>query len=225
MADAGSSRGGGRLVLWVLVVGLGAAVAWLAADRNARRWAVEQDGGQVVVSRGRHFLFGMQRVSAEDPVLGTTYGPIPVPAGTTVNATELDDQVALDRVIFDALLPAVRAAKDGDAASRERAEVVLGRLSELPGLTPSQLAALGSIRGDFAYAGARADLREAARLAHDAWRKLQLVQAGGGEHALEAAAMEASLRDTARTLGELADGRVPPPVSAPRVPAEAGHSE
>lgn len=224
MADAGSSRGGGRLVLWVLVVGLGAAVAWLAADRNARRWAVEQDGGQVVVSRGRHFPFGMRRVGADDPLLGTTYGPIPVPAGTTVPATELDDQIALDRVIFDALLPAVRAAKDGDAASRERAVVVLGRLSELPGLTPSQLVALGSIRGDFAYAGARADLREAARLAHDAWRKLQLVQAGSGEHALEAAAMEVVLRDMATTLGELADGRVPPPVSTPRVPAEAGHS-
>ncbi|HNX49096.1 MAG TPA: hypothetical protein PKL08_02940, partial [Thermoanaerobaculaceae bacterium] len=220
-ADAGSSRGGGRLVLWLLVLGLGGMVAWLAADRNARRWAVEQDGGQVVVSRGRHFLFGMQRVSADNPVLGKAYGPIPVPAGTTVTTAELDDQVALDRAILDALLPAVRAARDGDAASRERAEVVLGRLSELPGLTPSQLAALGSIRGDFAYAGARADLREAAHLAHEGWRKLQLVQAGSGEHALEAAAMEAALRDIATTLGELADGRVPPPVSATRVPAEA----
>lgn len=221
MADAGSSRGGGRLILWLLVIGLGAAVAWLAADRNARRWAVEQDGGQVVVSRGRHFLFGMQRVGADDPLLGRTYGPIPVPAGATVSAAELDDQVALDRAIFDALLPAVRAARDGDTTSRERAETALGRLSELPGLTHSQLAALGSIRGDFAYAGARADLREAARLAHDGWRKLQLVQAGSGEHAIEAAAMEAALRDVATTLGELAEGRVPPPDSATRMPAEA----
>jgi len=220
MAGRGASRGGGRLLLWLIVLALLGMSLWLAAERNARRWTLALDHDQLVVSRGRHFLFGQRAIGEDDPALGKVYGPIPVPAGTTLAAAEFDNQVALDRALFEALLPLVRSAREGDTAGRRRAEEMIGRLAELPGLTAAQLERLTSTRGDFAYDAAQADLREAVRLVREAWRKLQLVQAGNGERAPEAAAMASALANVAATLDELGSTRAPrPEVAETRPPA------
>lgn len=210
---AGPSRGGG-LLLWLLVLTLAWTTVWLVAERNARRWSLQLDHDQLVVSRGRHFLFGEQRVGADDPAFGKVYGPIVVPAGTKLAAADFDNQVALDQAIFEALLPLVAASRGGDVAGRARAGAMIGRLAELPGLTSSELGRLAALRGDFAYDEAQADLREALRLVHDAWRKLRLVQTGDGEHALEAATMAAGLANLAATLDDLAAARAPRPENA-----------
>jgi len=209
----------GRLLLWLLVLVLGPMTVWLAAERNARRWTLAVDHDQVVVSRGRDFLFGTRTIGADDPALGKIYGPIPVPAGTKLGQVEFDDQVALDRALFEALLPLVGAARAGDAAGRERAEAMLGRLSGLPGLTAADLDRLTAMRGDFAYDAARGDVREALRLVRQAWRRLQAAGNGDGEHALEASRMATALPAVAATLDDLTAGRGPAAAAAASPPA------
>lgn len=209
----------GRLLLWLLVLVLGPMTVWLAAERNARRWTLAVDHDQLLVSRGRNFLFGTRTIEADDPELGKIYGPIPLPAGSKVAAAEFADQFALDRALFEALLPLVRTGRDGDAAARQRAEALLGRLSGLPGLTAGDLDRLTAMRGDFAYDAARGDVREALRLVRQAWRRLQAAGNGDGEHALEASRMATALPGVAATLDDLTAGRGPAAAAAASPPA------
>jgi len=106
MADAQTQtarRGGGlsRLVLWLLVLGLLAAVWWLASERNLRRFSWRPDESVLVIAKGRFFPLGMANIAADDPRLGKVYGPIPIPQGAKVSEQEFDDQTALDRALFD----------------------------------------------------------------------------------------------------------------------------
>ena len=211
--NAGS---GARLVLWLLLLGFGGATLCLAAEHNSRRWTLQLDHDRLVVSQGRHFVIGERRIESDDAELGKVYGPFPVPAGTTFSPAEFGDQIELDRALLEALLPAVRAART--APEIQQAEATVTRLAQLPGLTAAELEGLALVRGDFAFDEARSDLREAGRLLHDAWRKLQLVQSGNGEHALEAAAMAPVLSGMAATLDDLGEGRSPRPAAAPAVP-------
>jgi hypothetical protein len=213
----------GRLLLWLLVLVLGAMTARLVAERNARSWGLTLDHDRLVVSRGRDFLFGTRTISADDPELGKIYGPIQVPSNTKLGATDFDDQLALDRALFETLLPVAQAAQPGDVASRERAAAILERLSRLPGLTAAELDRLAAVRGDFAYEAAQGNLREALRLVQQAWRRLQVVGGGKGEHALEASGMAAALPGVAAALEDLATGRAPTAPGVEGPPSHDGH--
>ena len=74
MADAQTQparRGGGfsKLILWLLVLGLLAAVWWLASERNLRRFAWRVDGQTLIISKGRFFPLGMASIAGDDSQL------------------------------------------------------------------------------------------------------------------------------------------------------------
>lgn len=235
-APAKSSGGLSRLLLWLIVLVLLGAVWWLASERNERRFRLEQDNGQLTISRGRFFPFGASEIRADDPALGKIYGPISAPAGNKLPAGELeyDDQTALDRALFDLLVPwAKAAAQKGDAAALDLAGGLADRASALPGLTPAQHAELASLRGDLAFSAARTDLKAAAQLVQSARRKLATAREGSGEHALEAGALSSALEQVGAALLEGAEGRqpravlpvaAPSPAAAPASPTLPGSS-
>jgi hypothetical protein len=208
MADAHTQparRGGAlsKLVLWLLVVGLLAAVWWLASERNLRRFAWRTDGSVLTIAKGRFFPIGMANVASDDPQLGKVYGPIPIPQGARVTEQEFEDQTALDRALFDVIAQWARAdSQKGDEKSIAQAGNLVDRASALPGLTAEQHQQLAGLRGELAFTSAKQELMQAARLVLSARRKLQSVEEGGGEHALEAAPM---LRSLEGIQGQLED--------------------
>jgi hypothetical protein len=223
MADAQTQparRGGAlsKLVLWLLVIGLLAAVWWLASERNLRRFAWRTDGQVLTVAKGRFFPMGMANIAPDDPQLGKVYGPIPMPQGAKVAEQEFDDQTALDRALFDLIVPWAKAdAQKGDEKSIAQAGALVDRASALPGLTSEQHQQLAGLRGELAFTSARQELSQAARLVLSARRKLQSVEEGGGEHALEAGPM---LRSLEGIQGLLEDASRSKQNAVPTAPAQ-----
>ncbi len=200
MAEQAARRGGGfqRLVLWLLILALLAAVGWLASERNQHRFRVAAQGSLLVIERGRFFPTG----TAPLPPTDKAYGPIPVPAGEKPPAdTEFDEQNALDRWLFDLLGNWARnAGKKGDGRT---AAVLVDRASALPGLTGAQIAELNGLRADLAWDDAQTDIATAAQLVEGARRKLDAVRQGNGAHAADASALSGKLEGVQNTLREL----------------------
>ncbi|TMB34932.1 MAG: hypothetical protein E6J62_10000, partial [Deltaproteobacteria bacterium] len=98
-----------RLGTWVVVLALLGAVLWLASDRNQRRYSWAVDSGKLVISKGRFFPTGQGVIASDDPRYGTVYGPIALPQGAKVQDEEFDDQTALDRALFDLVVPMAKA--------------------------------------------------------------------------------------------------------------------
>jgi len=214
-------RGFPKPLLWLLVLGLLGAVWWLASERNLHRFSWASDGPALVISKGRFFPIGMARIAADDPQLGKVYGPIPLPQGTKIGEQEFDDQTSLDRALFDAFVPWARAAvQKGDEASIAQANPLLDRANLLPGLTADQHQQLAALRGDLSFTAARQELLQAAKLVLSARRKLQAVEEGGGEHALDAGPMLRGLEGIQGLLEDAGQAkeqpkRSPGPASTP----------
>ena len=200
MVEQAARRGGAfqRLVLWLLILALLAAVGWLASERNQHRFRVAAQGSLLVIERGRFFPTG----TAPLPPTDKAYGPVPVPAGEKPPAdTEFDDQNALDRWLFDLLGSWARnAGKKGDGRT---AAALVDRASALPGLTGAQIAELNALRADLAWDDAQTDIATAAQLVEGARRKLEAVRQGNGAHAADASALSGKLEGVQNTLREL----------------------
>ena len=200
MVEQAARRGGAfqRLVLWLLILALLAAVGWLASERNQHRFRVAAQGSLLVIERGRFFPTG----TAPLPPTDKAYGPIPLPAGEKPPAdTEFDDQNALDRWLFDLLGNWARnAGKKGDGRT---AAALVDRASALPGLTGAQIAELNALRADLAWDDAQTDIATAAQLVEGARRKLEAVRQGNGAHAADASALSGKLEGVQNTLRDL----------------------
>jgi hypothetical protein len=224
MADAqtdSARRGGGlsKLVLWLVVLGLLVAVWWLASERNLRRFAWRPDESALTISKGRFFPLGMANIASDDAQLGKVYGPIPIPPGAKVSEQEFDDQTALDRALFDLMVPWARAnAQKGEEKSIAEAGRLVERANALPGLTAEQHQQLAGLRGELAFTAARQELLQAAKLVLSARRKLQSVEEGGGEHALEAGPMLRQLEGIQGLLEDSSQSNPRPTTSPPRQP-------
>ena len=82
MSEQEASRGALKLVRrflgLVVVLGLAAAVLFLLSERNARTFAVEQQGDRLVVMRGRMLPFGLEPFVPPDKLLAQAYAPMPL---------------------------------------------------------------------------------------------------------------------------------------------------
>jgi hypothetical protein len=197
MAEAKASTGGfSRLVLWLLILVLLAAVWYLASERNQRHFHVVAQNGAVVIERGRFFPMG---TGASDE---KAYAPIALPAGEKApGEMEFDDQNALDRYLFDLLAGwAQTLAKKNDTHA---AAALVERAGQLPGLTGTQVQQLGAMSADLSWDDAQTDLGSASKLLDGARRKLSAVQAGKGSHAVEAAALDLGLQTVQHSLDAL----------------------
>jgi hypothetical protein len=146
----------GLLVL-CLILALGAAVAYLMAERNQRQYRLRSHGGIVFVERGRLLPFGYEPFMPAAKDLQAAYAPIKVPAGEKTDEVEtFEDRTELDRALFALLAGWARSrlqATDGE--SFELASSYVSRCSLLPGLSEEQRAELKSLRADLAYRNGR----------------------------------------------------------------------
>jgi hypothetical protein len=223
--EAAKKSGASGLLAWLLVVVLLGAVFWLASERNARHWALAVENNQLVVQRGRFFPTGAKTIDARDAELGRAYGPIALPAGAKAIEGEFEDRTALDRALFDQLLPWAKAlAEKTDADSQAGSMALAERATHLPGLSQAQLDQLSSLRGDLAYTAALGELQLAAGIVESARRRLQQATQHGGKHAVVAAQLAVELKGVADRLGTASVGvRMVPavPVAAPIAPEQS----
>jgi hypothetical protein len=189
----------------LLAVGLGVAVAWLLAERNARQWWIVQEDGKVVVKKGVFFVTGKAALQSADPETARTYAPIPAPpGGGAPREAAYDDRAELDQALFELLARWARADIQSQQMERmERARSYLGRASRLAGISPAQREQLRVLQAETAFQEAVEHLTQGANALRQALEGLKLAAEARGPVAAEAAALEKSLEPVAASTGQL----------------------
>jgi tetratricopeptide (TPR) repeat protein len=207
------------LLVFCLVVALGAAVAYLLAERNQRHFRMRSQGGIVFIERGRLLPIGYEPFAPGAKDLQSAYAPIKVPAGEKVDEIEnFEDRVELDRALFSLLAGWARARlQANDAESFEMASGYVTRCSLLPGLSEEQRSELKSLRADLAYRNGK---RIAYAIADDfekAVAELKLALELGTSRPSDADAWVAKIDKWAQDYRSALADR-PKPEGAPRAP-------
>jgi len=189
----------------LLAVGLGVAVAWLLAERNARQWWIVPEDGKVVVKKGVFFPTGKAAYLSADPETTRTYAPLTPPQGAAPLAeTSYDDRAELDQALFDLLARWARDDIQSQQMERmERARGHLSRASRLAGLSPAQREQLRVLQAETAFQEAVEYLTQGANALRRALDGLKLAAEARGPVAAEAAALERSLEPVAGATGQL----------------------
>jgi hypothetical protein len=189
----------------LLAVGLGVAVAWLLAERNARQWWIVQEDGKVFVKKGVFFVTGKAPLQSADPETARTYAPIPAPQGGAAPVENAyDDRAELDQALFELLARWARADIQSQQMERmERARSYLGRASRLAGISPAQREQLRVLQAETAFQEAVEHLTQGANALRQALEGLKLAAEARGPVAAEAAALEKSLEPVAASTGQL----------------------
>ncbi|MFL5350309.1 MAG: IF-2 protein [Hyalangium sp.] len=226
-----------RLVVTLLVLAMGGAVAFLLSQLNARTFTLEVDNGQLIVMKGRMLPSGAAPYQPSDVGLADTYAPIPL-EGHDVPSSLLTERFSerdeLDRALFSQLeaLARPRIASE-DPQKVERGVYYLRRAERLTGLSQEQHTTLKAMLADVAYYQARQKLEDARKLITDAMAQLRMAAEGDNRHSRSANQMlskvepaatklEQDLLDAVHTLsGPASQDEQPPAPAAPAAPAAA----
>ncbi|HLM47025.1 MAG TPA: IF-2 protein, partial [Myxococcaceae bacterium] len=223
-----------RLLVTLLILALGGAVAFLLSQLNARTFTLTQEAGQLVVMKGRMLPAGAQPFRPGDPRLADTYAPIPL-EGRDVSAlleqkfTERDE---LDRALFPVLEALARPRVQSDEPGQlEKGLYYLRRAELLSGLTEEQRRTLETLKADMAFFLARQKLEEARRDVTEALTQLKLAAESRNRNTQRANQMLTTVGPLARSLekalraidGGMAgtDASTPLPPPAPEAQPEA----
>jgi len=219
-----------RLLVTLLVIGLGGAVAYLVSMLNARTFTLEQQEGSLVVMKGRMLPMGSVPFHPGDAFLADAYAPIPLEgqsAGMALLQQRFTERDELDRALFDVLERLARPRVDSDdPKTLDQGLYYVRRAGKLSGITDEQRRSLKQLEADVAFYQARQKLEDARKLVADALTQLRLAGESKGRHARSANQMlsevepsakglEESLRKAVHSLSEPAEAPTPPPAQAP----------
>nr|WP_245920156.1 IF-2 protein [Melittangium boletus] len=167
-----------RLLVFLLVLGLGGAVAFLLSQLNARTFSLAQENGQLVVMKGRMLPMGALPYRPGDARQADAYAPLSVEGQDvsgllTQKFTERDE---LDRALFP-LLERLAGSKvlSDDPALLDKGLYYLRRAELLSGLTDEQRRSLAAMKADVAFFQAKQKLEEARRGVSEAMNQLKLA--------------------------------------------------
>ena len=222
-----------RLLVTVLILGLGGLVVFLLSQLNARTFSLAQENGQLVVLKGRMLPVGAVPYQPGDARLADAYAPLPL-EGRDVAAllartfTERDE---LDRALFPVIEGLARPKVVAeDPVLVEKGLYYLRRAELLSGLSEEQRRTLEQLKADVAFFQARQKLEQARRQVTEALTQLKLAAESRNRHTQRAnqmlgavgpaaQALEAALRAAdALLLGAEPPAASPPPPS-PSEPA------
>ena len=205
-----------KLVIVLLLLGMGGAVAFLLSQLNARTYSVQVVDGSLVVMKGRMFPIGFEPYRPLDPAMRDAYAPIPLDGSSPGNLPEarFTERDELDRALFDVVgrLAKARVSSD-DPRQLEQGLAYLRRAEKLLGLSDEQRQSLADMRSEVAYYLARSKLDQAKADVAEGLAQLKLAATSPNRHAhsanqmiLEvepaAKAFEAALRKAAHGLSE-----------------------
>ncbi|MCP3140762.1 IF-2 protein [Pyxidicoccus xibeiensis] len=194
-----------RMIVFLLILGLGGAVVFLLSQLNARTFTLALMDGQLAVMKGRSAPMGSVPYRPGDPRLADAYAPIPVEGQDVSNLvlqkfTERDE---LDRALFPLLEALARPRIASDEPARvDQGLYYLRRAEKLSGITEEQRLTLQKLMTDVAYYQARQKLEDARRLVSDALAQLKLAAESESRHARSANQMLSTVSPSARELEE-----------------------
>jgi hypothetical protein len=206
--DSFGSRAGKtlkRIVITLLVLGLGGAVAFLLSQLNSRTFSLEIQEGKLVVMKGRMFPVGSEPYRPSDPTLADTYAPLDL-EGTTptqVVGQRFTERDELDRALYSVIegLAKGRVTSD-DPQTLDSGLYYLRRADRLTTLTEDQRLSLKQMKQEVAYYQARGKLEEAQREIAEAMTQLRLAAQGNGRNARSANQMITTVEPPAKALEE-----------------------
>lgn len=219
-----------RLLVTLLILGLGGAVVFLLSQLNARTFTLAQESGHLVVMKGRMLPTGAAPYRPGDARLADAYAPIPF-EGRDVSSlmeqrfTERDE---LDRALFPVLEGLARPkVQSDDPALLEKGLYYLRRMELLSGLSEEQRRTLETMKADVAFFQARQKLEEARRDMTEALTQLKLAAESRNRNTQRAnqlltavgpaaQALEKALRAVDASLAE--PGSTPAPSGTPLPP-------
>lgn len=223
-----TKRGGGlghavkNLFLLILFVALAFGLLYLVADRNARRYFLVPEGGNLVVKRGIFFPIGEKPYLPDDPGLAAAYAPIPLPpSGFKSGPKAFDERSDLDRTLFDQLLDwAKTRIHSGDTKTLEKGIYYLRRAEKLPTYTEAQRTSLDELQGEVAYYEAKRKLADAVKSLENVADKLRQARDSGSARANESEALLTAIQDHVAALREILEqlkktGSLPMPTGGP----------
>ncbi|HZI07584.1 MAG TPA: IF-2 protein [Archangium sp.] len=219
-----------RLLVTLLILGLGGAVGFLLSQLNARTFTLAQESGHLVVMKGRMLPTGAVPYRPGDARLADAYAPIPL-EGRDVSSlmeqrfTERDE---LDRALFPVLEGLARPRVQSDEpAVLEKGLYYLRRAELLSGLSEEQRRTLETMKADVAFFQARQKLEQARRDVTEALTQLKLAAESRNRNTQRAnqlltavgpaaQALEKALRAVDASLAE--PGAAPAPAETARPP-------
>ena len=231
-----------RLVILLLVLALGGAVAFLLSQLNARTYSVQVVDGNLVVMKGRMLPYGTEPYRPADPALREAYAPIPLDGASAGNLSEerFTERDELDRALFEVVARMAKARVNSDETKvLEQGLYYLRRAEKLSGVSDEQRQSLQEMHSDVAYYLARSKLDHARGEVAEALAQLKLAATTPNRHAhsanqmiLEvepaAKAFEEALRRAAHGLSAPADAQPAqpqaknPPSGGPELKASDG---
>lgn len=219
---AGHGAGGTfrAAIAWIVILGLLAAVAWLASERNARTWYLVPADGRLVVMRGYLLPAGRGAFETSDPATAAAYAPLVPPPGKPLPAERaFEERGLVDQAIYELVSGWARdEIGSGDPARLERGLAYLARAEKLPGLSPSQREDLAALRAESGYQEAMRLVGRAADELREANERLRRAASSRSPHAAEAARLLRELEPVAEGAAAAArrlEPSRPPPERPP----------
>lgn len=214
-----------RLLITLLVLGLGGAVLVLLSQLNARTFTLAQENGQLVVLKGRLLPTGAVPYQPGDARLADAYAPLGVEGRDVTSLLErrFTERDELDRALFPLLEQLAQPkVQSDDPAVLEKGLYYLRRAELLSGLSEEQRRSLGAMKTEVAFYLARQKLEEARRGVSEALTQLKLAAESRNRNTQRANQMlttvgpaAQALEKALRSVDTQSDGVSEVPVPAP----------
>jgi len=194
-----------KLVVTLVVLGLGGVVVFLLSQLNAHTYKVEAVDGNLVVMKGRLLPTSSEPYRPGDPALREAYAPVPLDGtspGSLVNE-QFTERDQLDRALFDVVSNLARARITSDDPSvLEQGLYYLRRADKLTGATEEQRQGLQVMHSEVAYYLARSKLDQARNDVAEAISQLKLAATTSNRHAHNANQMILEVEPAAKAFEE-----------------------
>ncbi len=194
-----------RVLVFLIIVGLTAAVVALLSRLNERTFTLQTVDDNLVVMKGRPFPVGEQPYHPSDALQRDAYAPIPLNHAGADGLLEqrFTEKEELDRALFDLIsrLASTRITSE-DPKVLDQGLYYLHRSEMLSGLTDGQRTLLKGMQSEVAFYLARSSLDDARRMVAQALSQLKLASGIPNRHARTASQMLLEVEPAATALEE-----------------------
>jgi len=213
----------GRILGFILFLGIAGAVAYGLSWLNARTYYLVVDATEVRVGKGKMLPMGYDPFVPPDPALRRAYQPFELPGGMRIERGQrkLDDRVELDQALFQVLQDAAQfSLSKEDARTPELVSLYIERMRALPGVNSEQRARIDEVAKRALFIEAKGLFEQGLGALKQAKEKFS-ASAEGGEASAKAAAapylerIEGALErlDGSRPASPSAPPAAPPPAA------------
>jgi hypothetical protein len=195
-----------RLLVALVVLGLGSVVGYLASEINHRHYRLVSTDGWLVVERGRFLPMGFEPYKPDAEALRDAYAPVPLPPSGGLTPSEVyGERGDLDRAIFTLLSGWARnRIMSTNEKALDLASTYLERAELLPALAEEQRNELHRLRGELAYHEALTRLASVGKTLQQAREQLQLAAKLGAADPREVDGLAAEVDRVAASYQQLA---------------------